>query len=378
MKKQYLWMAAAATMLAACSQTDLVNEIPERAPKAIEFEDGFVNKSTRAENSSSNYTLKFSEHHSSFAVWGYKNIADAPVFNNKTVNVTLGSGASSEIYSYDGVVYWDETADSYQFYAAAPANHTSWEFVAPTNADKANGYFKTSIELDNTAINNDKGAHITAFNNSQDLLIAAPCQPVIGNTVAFDFVHILSRLNVVVSKKLALAEEVRTYEVSVRNMKMKGSFDESTTAANLINGTYDRWTPADDSKNNYTATKADGAEVQAGVERHVIQTLVIPQATAHEDININGSGIDDATAAPYLYVRYGIENGQDGLGNKTYEIFEKYYNLAAVFGVTSGNVLPFNEGWENTLTLTIGPASIDFKASVATWATAVDYEFSLN
>ena len=50
-------MAAAATMLAACSQTDLVNEIPERAPKAIEFENGFVNKSTRAENSTSNYTL---------------------------------------------------------------------------------------------------------------------------------------------------------------------------------------------------------------------------------------------------------------------------------------------------------------------------------
>ena len=52
-------MAAAATMLAACTQTDFVNEVPAEAPKAIAFENGFVNKATRSENSSSNYTLGF-------------------------------------------------------------------------------------------------------------------------------------------------------------------------------------------------------------------------------------------------------------------------------------------------------------------------------
>ena len=44
-------MAAAATMFAACTQSDFVNEVSEEAPQAIGFET-FVNKSTRAENSS--------------------------------------------------------------------------------------------------------------------------------------------------------------------------------------------------------------------------------------------------------------------------------------------------------------------------------------
>lgn len=377
MKKQYFMMAAAATMLAACSQTEMVNDVPEKAPKAIAFDNGFVNKSTRAENSSSNYTLRFSDHHSTFAVWGYKNIADEPVFDNKTVNVSLGEGAGSEIYTYEGLVYWDETADSYQFYAAAPADHSTWTFVEPTTDAKDDGYFTTSIELDNTKINNDQGAHMTAFKNPQDLLIAAPCKPVIGNTVAFEFIHILSRLNIVVSKKQGMAEEVRTFEVSVKNMMMEGSFDESTEVDDLAAGTTERWNAVDGSKESYTATKTEGAEVQAGVERHVIQTLVVPQTAAYEEIEINGENTSTATA-PYLYVRYGVENGVDASGNNTYEIFEKYYNLADVFGVTEGNTLPFNEGWENTLTLTIGPASIDFKASVATWATDEDNEFSLD
>ena len=384
MKKSYLMMAAAA-MFAACTQTDMVNETPTKEPKPIEFENGFINKSTRSENSSSNYTLLFSDHHNSFAVWGYKKIEDAPVFNNKLVNVQLGANAGSEIYSYDGLVYWDENGGSYQFYAAAPANHLTWTFVPPTNDEKSNGYFQTSIELDNTNIHNAHGAHLLSLKpdkdgegnekKNQDLLIAAPCQPIIGNTVAFEFIHILSRLNVVVSKKPGMAQEVRTFEVSVKNLKMNGTFDEGTPVDNLASGSYARWTPESDSKADFTAIKAEGAEVQAGVERHVIQTLVIPQAAAFQDVPIGGPA-DPATAAPYLYVEYGIENGTDAGGNKTFEHFKKYYNLAKVFGMTEGE-LPFNEGWENTLTLTIGPASIDFKAAVATWATSGDYEFSL-
>ena len=382
MKKSYLMMAAAATMLAACTQTDFVNEIPAEAPKAIQFENGFVNKSTRSENSSSNYTLTFSDHHNSFAVWGYKNVSDEAVFNRKTVNVTLGSGAGSEIYQYDGLVYWDESATSYQFYAAAPAGH-DWYFTAPTEADKSNGYFTTSVALDKSKIHNDAGAHLTVLGDDNDLLIAAPCSPVIGETVELEFIHILSRLNIVLSKKSGMAEEVKSYEVSVKNMKLSGDFNEGKEAANNVTGSYARW-ENQGTIGDYQATRAEGAEVQAGVERHVIQTLVVPQAAEYESIAINGSDASSATA-PYLYVRYGVENGTktEMVGGvettvKTYEIFEKYYNLAQIFGMTSGSSLAFNEGWENTLTLTIGPASIDFKATVATWAVDSKKQNSLN
>lgn len=378
-------MAAAATMLAACTQTDFVNEVPAEAPKAIAFENGFVNKATRSENSSSNYTLKFSDHHNSFAVWGYKSTSNDAVFNGKPVNVTLGADAGSEIYKYDGLVYWDESADFYQFYAAAPADG-DWIFNAPDNADKTNGYFTRTITLDATKINLGKGSHLTSLKpetgDNQDLLIAAPCSPAIGETVGFEFIHILSRLNVVVSKKLGMAEEVRTYEVSVRNMNMSGSFDESTPVAELEKGSYARWSNQDD-LGNYIAQRAEGAEVQEGVERHVIQTLVVPQGVAYETINMNGAGVTLASA-PYLCVEYGVENGTETVGGetkKTFEKFKKYYNLAQIFGVTGvggDTELAFNEGWENTLTLTIGPKSIDFKATVATWALDVDKENTLH
>lgn len=376
MKKSYLMMAAAATMLAACTQTDFVNDIPAQAPKAIAFENGFVNKSTRSENSSSNYTLKFSDHHNSFKVWGYKNVSTTPVFDGRVVNVTLGSESQSEIYQYaGGLVYWDESASSYQFYAAAPATH-NWTFKAPTSiAEQNKGSFSTTVSLQDVSIHNDQGSHMTALGDAQDLLIAAPCQPVIGETVGLDFVHILSRLNIVVSKKSGMTEEVRSYEVSVKNIKKEGNFTEADAVADPA-GSYARWTTGGEA-GIYQAKKDDGALVQEGVERHVIQTLVIPQAVTSEEIALNGAGVTD-TNHPYLYVKYGVANGTDGAGKTTFEIFEKYYNLAQIFGVTAGSTLPFNEGWENTLTLTIGPATIDFKASVATWATQVQKQNSLN
>ena len=375
MKKSYLMMAAAATMLAACTQTDFVNDIPAQAPKAIAFENGFVNKSTRSENSSSNYTLKFSDHHENFKVWGYKNVSTTPVFDGKQVNVTLGTGAGSEIYQYDGLVYWDESATNYEFYAAAPANH-NWVFTAPTNDAQDNGSFATVVSLQDVNIHNDQGSHMTALGDVQDLLIAAPCQPTIGETVGLEFVHILSRLNIIVSKKSGMTEEVRSYEVSVKNIQKEGSFNEAAEAANPA-GSYARWT-TDGNNGEYKATNTTGALVQEGVERHVIQTLVIPQAVTSEEIALNGSDVDN-DSEPYLYVKYGVANATDGEGNATsFEIFEKYYNLAQIFGVTAGSTLPFNEGWENTLTLTIGPATIDFKASVAAWATQVQKQNSLN
>ena len=368
-------MAAAATMLAACTQTDFVNDIPAQAPKAIAFENGFVNKSTRSENSSSNYTLRFYDHHQSFKVWGYKNVSTTPVFEGKVVNVTLGEGAGSEIYRYDGLVYWDEAASSYQFYAAAPAGHT-WNFTPPASiAEQDKGYFSTTVSLQTVNIHNDKGSHMTALGDAHDLLIAAPCQPVIGETVALEFVHILSRLNIVVSKKSGMTEEVRSYEVSVKNIQKEGNFNEATVAADPA-GSYARWTTSGED-GIYQAKNDAGALVQEGVERHVIQTLVIPQAITSEAIALNGIGVTAANH-PYLYVKYGVANGTDAFGNPTFEIFEKYYNLAQIFGVTAGNTLAFNEGWENTLTLTIGPATIDFKANVATWATQTQKQNSLN
>ena len=395
MKKSYLMMAAAATMFAACTQADFVNDIPEQTPKAIEFKNGYIGKSTRSENSTSNYTLNFYDHHNSFSVWGYKSTADDAVFNGKRVNVTKGSEAQSEIYSYDGLVYWDEGSKFYEFYAAAPADH-DWKFTAPApgSEDKKDGYFTTKIELDPTRINQGKGAHLASLKpipeneeyvKNNDLLIAAPCSPAIGTTVNLEFIHILSRLNIIVSKKGGMTQEVRTFEVSVNNMDIYGEFCEKNDAISkedLAKGTYRRWTlgseategnPGTRVKKNYIAESEVGAILQDDVVRYVIQTLVIPQSVRYENIPINGEGVTEANQ-PYLRIVYGVENGRVN-GEPTFEKFTKYYNLANIFGKT--DELAFNEGWENTLKLTIGPKSIAFSATVAALASATNHENSL-
>ena len=56
-------------------------------------------------------------------------------------------------------------------------------------------------------------------------------------------------------------------------------------------------------------------------------------------------------------------------GNNTTETFTSYYNLAAAFGKNAtDDKLPFNEGWMNTLHITLGPETIEFSGQVNEFA----------
>ena len=74
MKKSYFLMAAAAMMFAACSQSDVLNEVQvQEEAQAIGFST-YSGKVTRAENNSnSTITSDLYSHHDDFKVWGYKN-----------------------------------------------------------------------------------------------------------------------------------------------------------------------------------------------------------------------------------------------------------------------------------------------------------------
>lgn len=369
MKKSYLMMAAAATMLAACTQTDFVNEVPTEAPKAIAFENGFVNKTTRSENNTTEYTQTFSDFHKNFSVWGYKCLTTGyqQVFNEKLVTVT--KSGTGEAYTYEGLVAWDKAADHYKFYAAAPATHT-WELVKKDDSEPHASYLRTSVDLANTDINQNQPTHnvvLNSPNNSKDLLIADECQPQMFQDVQLNFIHILSRLNIRVARPQDLTRDMIVYEIGVKNIRVEGTFDESKAPANQ-NGTYARWTTTKDSKNDntYIANFGDtGLTVAKGAECNVMQALVVPQPVAWEAVAINGSTAA-SLKAPYLYVEYGLANDAVDGG---VEIFKQYYNLAAAFGITEGNALPFNEGWENTLTITVNSTAIGFTSKVSSWST---------
>ena len=373
MKKNYFLLAASTMMFAACAQTDMVNEVvTEEAPQAIEFET-FTQKATRTtENSTGTYDKGLNLHHGDFAVWAYKSTSDVLVFDNAEVETT------NYTYTEYGTRYWDKTADWYEFYAAAPySTNPAWEFVGNTT-DKDKACFKlTDLTLAATNfVGTTPTTEITEFKGQSgdvDLMIADKCKVV--NTyyagsykVQLNFIHILSRLNIIVKKSDTAPDNIKLKSVTVKGINLKGSFNEGLVDANGA-GKTGRWTPANTpvTTTDYKFTSASGYALTENND-YVLQSFVIPQTVGYEEVKTDGTGLATGSHKPYVEIIYTVNE----------EIFKAYYNLAAVFGATSTtddlntakkeNEIAFNEGYQNTLTITINPENIQFSGNVATWA----------
>lgn len=370
MKKIYLSLIAVAAIFSACEKNDvLVDAQSEAAPKAIAFE-SFSQAATRAtENNSDDYAWDFFNHHTTFQVWGYKNTAaTTPVFNGDVVTVASdGAATPTYTYTYSPLRYWDKAATKYEYYAAAPSG-ADWTFVDTgitdaTTQDK--GYFTTSSTLAGTNLSTDtETGYVQSFKAAAgdvDKLIAAPkavAKAQFSSTVQLDFIHILSRLNVTIKKGTVLdAQTVTMKSLTVNNLLGKGDFSEATAADPA--GTYSRWSNQSTPITTYNAVSDTEVTTAA---KYVLQSLVIPQASAFEAVALDGTGVG-TSSKPYLVITYEIWDGVHSA-----ESFTAYYNLANAFGRTSGE-LAFNEGWQNTLNITLNPDVIDFCATVAEWST---------
>lgn len=249
--------------------------------------------------------------------------------------------------------------------------------------------------------------------------------------VQLNFIHILSRLNVTIKKDEILKDQtVIVKKLEVHNLKATGAFDESTAASQDGNNT--RWTESGNAVTYAAPTdKEVTATITTATPnpdpQYLIQSLVIPQDAAFESVALDGeaktataavlftlaeynayfgTNIDQATfdglsdaaktkipavaaaneitesSKPYLVITYTI---QDKTGSEPYpaaEEFTAYFNLASAFGLdgvdhtndtpTAGvdqTKLAFNEGWQNTLHITLSPDAIEFCAQVAEWST---------
>lgn len=387
MKKSILLIAAVALGFAACSDVDtLKKDIQVTDGMAISFST-FSEKLTRGatENSDTTYSWVFYNHHNDFQVWSYKNTSTEKVFDGDSVTVTKKNANSTVtyVYEYSPLRYWDKAAEKYEFYAAAPKDKDGWEFVAPTQEDQKNGYFKTSSELTGTNLAwTPATEYAQSFKDSADVdkMIAAPTTVLYANfnkPVQLNFIHILSRLNVTIKKDTVLSKQiVKIEKFEVKNLLSEGDFDENTTVANLAKGSNDRWTPGSN-KVTYAATTATDTAKLFKVQEdpyYIIESLVIPQDAELENIALDGkartvetttyTAIESATK-PYFVITYQI---WDGDTKHKPEKFTAYYNLATVFSGDTPAKLEFNEGWQNTLNLTIKPSTIDFTAEVAAWA----------
>lgn len=345
-------MAAAATLFAACSQSDVLNEVQvQEEAQAIGFST-YSAKATRAENNNTAVnTSGLEEHHGNFKVWGYKNTyTDGFVFGGETVSEAAGG-----TWTYTEQKYWDKAATNYHFYAAAPAS-AAWSLIQVNGAVQDDDYFRlvnfalVGKSLTSTTLEN-------SFEGSEDvdLMIASPCKVEranFGNTVQLSFNHILSRLNVTVNKGTNISgETLNVTSFKVCNLKKAGNFDESV--ALNPSGSIARWTVAD-YKYGIAGNQLDDVQVNNAGNQYIFQALVVPQTAAWEAVERDGSDVD-TDSAPYFTIEYTIDG----------EPYSATFNLSAAFADADGMVLC--EGYQNTLHLTIDADAIVFDASVYEW-----------
>lgn len=408
--KKYLFIIATVALFASCAEKDTFKKDIQN-DEAISFV-SYSQPATRAENSGiQTPTWDFFTHHTTFEVWGYKNTNKTAVFSQDVV--TVASENSSYTYTYEPTRYWDKAATRYHFYAAAPSN-ADWTFNGVSNDDNQDqtaGYFTTTSTI--TGVNLMKTAPATELTNSFkgktdiDKLIAEPCKvekAKFSQEVQLNFIHILGKLNVSIKKHdTKLADQIVTLKsFEVVNLYNKASFDEHTSVANLAAGSNARWTKSNDAA-SVTYSSKEGWEIPT-TKTYIVESLVIPQDAEVETVALDGKHHDavdyedyleynsinnaqltseqyenlDAaqkikeaeiaevttSSKPYFKIVYTIQ--EEG---KTAEEFTAYYNLATAFkgNAEQASTLKFNEGWQNTLNITIEPDEIDFCADIYEW-----------
>jgi len=348
MKKELLLIAAAAAMFAACERNDFLREpysSPESENDSTILFNSFADNVTKgtAENSEALYTWTFYNHQETFKVWGRKaGQATHEIFDGTTVTVAPATApATGYTYTYSPARFWDKSAASYHFYAAAPADD-SWTFnggstIITDDASLGAGYFTTTATLNgvNLQSTNNGGASdalknifkgATLANGTTkdiDKLIAAPCEVTKSyynratpQAVNLNFIHILSKLNVTISTSLYDADhnyDVDLLAFEIHNMPNAGAFNESTAIPNTKKAI--RWTlndpgtttkiltGIDDSSNKIDITLPTAAEAAArkpGAKKYIVESLIIPQAIKYERVALD-SLAHDAIADNAVY-----------------------------------------------------------------------------
>ena len=378
MKKSYLMIAAAAALFAACAENYALKDTNDTEGPVIGF-NSYTQKATRSENSRTAYGLDLNDHHETFRVWGFKNTTAIPVFDGEQVSWNT---AVADAWSYTNNRYWDKAATTYEFYAYAPATEGVFDFNGVSTTSNQNaGYLTISAGYNKAGENkspmnsSDALVSMKGIGTNVDLMIADTCSltgaaltAAVNGSVNLNFIHILSRLNITVKTTDDFCptkvggDSIIVDSIIIGHMQKSGAFTEGARSdrqlADSTSGTYRHWTCTGDTAYvypiNYNATQT---------AKYVVEALILPQNTEQETVALDGTG--DITK-PYLYIRYHIWNHAGDKG----ELFEAYYNLAKVFdndGNETPDALPFNEGWQNTLNITIAPTTIKFDAKVAPW-----------
>lgn len=368
MKKSYLLIAAAATVLASCSQNEKLQDIniPAEEPTVIGF-NTFSQKATRA-------TEVLEGYHTTFAVYASKKSTVATTDPAESVFdgdiITYQSGAQDpNNWTYTPYRYWDRQAE-YTFLAVAPnANvieynydNTDVDLVNETNGDyktkSAAGYTLIGQNLQTTPTGAEKKTGFDgATGHDTDLMTAKKNGPIDGATsysedVAMEFKHILAKLNVSIAKDPDLDDVT----VRVKSIEITGLDDKGTYAESGYSTTTSGWTSSKSENNaNYklTYSKTEGFELPASSQgvptpRYFIESLVMPQSIENK--------------GEKMVIKYEIVSGPSTAPHTEKYTYELYFKDGA--NVVFANFMDRNN---YTLKMTVSPYVITFDAKATTW-----------
>lgn len=367
MKKNYLIIAAVATVLASCEQVSTVRndlQATNEQPKVIGF-NTISEKATKA-------TMESLEtYHGTFAVWSTKksnndaNAAPEIVFNGDSIKdiITFQAGAMDpNNWTYSPYRYWDKQA-TYSFIAVAP-NSSIIRFDTPNNvADNAGtfvtanaaGYTLVGTNLQTTSPSDAeiKVGFTGADGKDTDLMTSGKVTRNGASAIEdvnLSFKHILAKLNISIAKD-AIFDNVK---VLIRDVKVTG-LDDTGTYFEATSNNNSAWSSSlNDTDYKLSWEKADGYELPKSVTegdkqiaqyKYFIESLIMPQAIEQETekLTIDYTIVSGTNRENYNYVL----SLSDSLGNKVFENFMESNNY--------------------TIKLTIKPNVITFDASTEVW-----------
>ena len=397
--RKILILAAAATILAACTQDTLMNNVQEsEQPTSI----GFTSFSTKTSKGDPLVNTNLEFYHNSFVVYGTKqSVNDATdiqyVFGGKATAAGIQDGVTCTYqttpdavlgdWKYTDPRYWDKQAN-YDFIGYAPASDANplryYYSAAKAQVGDAGNEFKTKQAYILTGTNLMQGAPATAtklkgFTGDKDLdlmvVYAANAQAgaTHDNPVNLEFHHILSKLNVSFAKAESLdGVDITITSVEIEGFKDKGKYQSSkysytsdpkvsgwTASYSADPSTYKLSFTGSQALNNGTYQDLDNDPTTPDVyvkgdPYFLIESLVMPQTIA-------------ATGQVKITIKYTYTSGSY---SEDLSYTDDIYDIAAALH-------QYFDGYSYNLNFTFDPTPIKFDASVAVWADQVTVDYPI-
>lgn len=371
MKKQYFLMAMAATMFAACSQTEVIDEVVDNStPKAIGF-NTFADKATRASGSNS---TNLNDFYTTFNVYGWKSIDGGTNWQNVFENVTneyftldqagevvYKTGKPSNEWTittpswfYENIRYWDKLATNYQFCAYTPIT-ASEDVKATPEGEITIGTETSPITVDGTNLQAIPTNALIYSGFDKDYMTAVSTEKF--EEVDLTFTHELAKLNVKVQKDndYKSSQKLFVTTLEILNLKNQGYFVRNATKTWTVSTSSTEGTFAMGTGNRNLANPATDDK------KYVIEQLLLPQGIQMATKASNTAEFTEAC----VHITYTIGT----------EVFDGFYALNNIFDNT-GNYT-FEGGKEYTLTITVGPEPIHFTPEVTEWVVNTNKDLTI-